>query len=115
MLVGNSGFGGLLHYSCGQWLVGYYIVIYQGLLLAWNYGFTHIICETNFMTALSLVIKPDSSLHPYVVVINRIRSFIDKLWSLSFCHAHRESSNAKQGRHLLFPKTCARNFVYISR
>ena len=23
MLVGNTGFGDLLHYSCGHWLVGY--------------------------------------------------------------------------------------------
>ena len=44
----------------------------QGLLLAWNSSFTHIIYETDSVPTLTLINKEDSSLYPYAEVINRI-------------------------------------------
>ncbi|KHN22892.1 hypothetical protein glysoja_020822 [Glycine soja] len=56
---------------------------YQGLFLAWNSGYRHVICESDSMNALNLINNQNSALHPHAPLINRIRSFLDKPWTLS--------------------------------
>ncbi|KAG4985770.1 hypothetical protein JHK82_033375 [Glycine max] len=93
---GDYGFGGILGDSGGQWLVVYsgfcghttnvlveIMTTYQGLFLAWNSGYRHVICESDSMNALNLINNQNSALHPHAPLINRIRSFLDKPWTLS--------------------------------
>ena len=93
---GDYGFGGILRDSGGQWLVVYsgfcghttnvlveIMTTYQGLFLAWNSGYRHVICESDSMNALNLINNQNSALHPHAPLINRIRSFLDKPWTLS--------------------------------
>ena len=55
-LVDFSGFGHTSNVDAEL------LAIDQGLLLAWNSGFTPIICEADSMTALHLNTKEDSTL-----------------------------------------------------
>lgn len=65
---GNSGFGGLIRNSCGEWITGFsgfcgfsnnmnaeLLAIAHGLNQAWNLGCTDIVCESDSQTSLELI------------------------------------------------------------
>lgn len=84
-------FGGILHDSLGRWVSGFfgycmhttYIkaalqAIYHGLNLAWTNGYRRVKCETDLATAIHLIFHVDVHFHPLVVLINLLRSFINR-------------------------------------
>lgn len=103
---GNSGYGGLIRNSCGEWLLGLsgrcgftsnlnaeLHAISHGLDIAWDKGIKDVICELDSQLALSLVEKGVVQSHPYAPIVDYIRSFKNYNWRLSFVHTLQEGNN----------------------
>nr|KYP36592.1 hypothetical protein KK1_042284 [Cajanus cajan] len=62
------GFGGVIRDSVGRWLGGFAIseiggdplraellAIKEGLSFCWNFGYKHVVCEADFIGAISTI------------------------------------------------------------
>jgi len=57
--------------------------IFHGLKIDWSKGLKNIICESNSIMALKMIANGVPITHSLAAVINNIRTFMDKEWSLS--------------------------------
>ncbi|RZC11486.1 hypothetical protein D0Y65_011605, partial [Glycine soja] len=114
---GRAGFGGLLRYSNGCWIQGFYgrlgdvdilkaefMGLLQGPKIAWDMHYSNIICVTNSALAMKLIQQPLQPCHAYATLIANIKDFQRKEWSLEFCPSLREGNQcadflSKRGLH----------------
>lgn len=100
------GYRGFIRNSLGEWITGFsgfcgiatnlYVELFailQGLKIAWESSCHDIICESNSTLALSKLTQGNVLFHPYVVVINQVKSYMSCAWNLKFIHILKEGNN----------------------
>lgn len=103
---GRSGYGGLLRNTHGEWLLGFsgscglttnitaeLFAIAAGLNLAWQYGYRHVVCESDSMLALDLVKKGVDMFHPHATMLTNINKVISREWNVALIHTLREGNS----------------------
>lgn len=86
--LGRCGFGGIIRDQNGQWCSGFsgfcgfstninaeLLAIYHGLKLAWQNGFTPLICESDSKSALAFIQNGVHSTHLLEPLVNSIQQF----------------------------------------
>lgn len=90
----------------GEWLVSFHgscgfttninaelHVIGKELQLAWDFGYREVVCESDSLIALQLMIQEGTiNTHPHAALIDYIRTFKFSNWNLSFTHTLREGN-----------------------
>lgn len=100
---GKAGFGGVIRDQDGRWICGFYghlgmgtnlfpelQAIKHGFLLAWQKGYSSVICESDSQEALNLIHSADVRMHCYGVVISDIKVLINLQWNVELLHELRE-------------------------
>lgn len=57
------------------------------ILIVRNEGYRNVICESDSKTALLMISEGVPCTHPHCPVVDRIRSFSQHQWTLSFSHS----------------------------
>lgn len=102
---GRSGYGGLIRNNSGGWLIGFsgscgystnlnaeLQAILYGLDLAWNEGYRNVECESDSKTSLLMIAEGVPYTHPHAPIVDHIRSFLQRHWTLTFHHSLREGN-----------------------
>lgn len=103
---GRSSFGGIFRNSYGEWMWGFsgfcgistnlnveLLAIYHGLDMAWKAGYKFVICESDSLSALSLINDGVSPFHPFAPLIEEIHMLRCMQRTLScFKHILREGN-----------------------
>lgn len=106
--IGNLGrvdFGGLIRNFDGSWITGFsgfigisnnihaeLLALLHGVKLAWHKGFCDIICYSDSMNVISLLRDPLPPFHKYVVLVQEIRAFMSRDWSVATRHTLMEGN-----------------------
>lgn len=101
----SSGFGGCLRNSCGDWIRGFYgfggsksvltmelLAIFHGLKVAWNEGFRRVLCLSDSLLAVSLIMDRPSRFHECAVIIASINELLRREWEVRLEHTLREGN-----------------------
>nr|KYP37133.1 Putative ribonuclease H protein At1g65750 family [Cajanus cajan] len=99
---GPAGYGGLCRDNFGRWLMGFYgdagvgdnlkaelLAILHGMKLAWRANFRNILCVSDSLLAVNLVLGPLDVLHKYAPIIAHIKELLQQSWSVCVCHSLR--------------------------
>nr|KYP38635.1 hypothetical protein KK1_040110 [Cajanus cajan] len=66
--------------------------ILKGLELAWQQNFSNIMCVSDSLNVVHLILGPLDPFHRYAVTIAKIREFFHRDWRLSLRHSLREGN-----------------------
>lgn len=66
--------------------------IYHGLVIAWEAGYIYVICESDSLSALSLINEGVDHFHPFALMIKGIQNLRSLQWSLTLQHTLREGN-----------------------
>nr|KYP57876.1 Putative ribonuclease H protein At1g65750 family [Cajanus cajan] len=104
---GPAGYGGLCRDNFGRWLMGFYgdagvgdnlkaelLAILHGMKLAWRANFRNILCVSDSLLAVNLVLGPLDVLHKYAPIIAHIKELLQQSWSVCVCHSFREGNQS---------------------
>ncbi|GLU17060.1 hypothetical protein SLE2022_334570 [Rubroshorea leprosula] len=107
-VIGNPGLGGcggVFRDSQGQWVLGFtrnigfttalateLWAIRDGLQLAFNLHFNHIIIETDYYVAFQLIFTAPNPHHPHGILILDCRALLNKIPHARLRHVFRESN-----------------------
>ncbi|XP_057444905.1 uncharacterized protein LOC130737157 [Lotus japonicus] len=101
----SSGYGGCLRDASGRWLGGFMgfgkdasvlamelLAIFRGLRLAWDRGFRRVVCYSDSLLAVSLILRPPSMFHEHAGLISSICGLLRREWSVRVLHTLREGN-----------------------
>ncbi|XP_057444631.1 uncharacterized protein LOC130736871 [Lotus japonicus] len=101
----NSGYGGCLRDNHGTWLGGFMgfghdasvlamelLAVFKGLQLAWDGGFRRVVCFTDSLLAVSLILRPPSEFHENAAIIRAIGDLLNRSWEVHLQHTLREGN-----------------------
>ncbi|KAK9181143.1 hypothetical protein WN944_024280 [Citrus x changshan-huyou] len=105
---GVSTAGGLIRDYSGRWLTGFGLMlgscsvtmaelrgIYQGLILAWNFGIRWLHVETDSLCATQMLANQVVTTNEYASLIFAIKEYLQKKdWQVSISHVYREANSA---------------------
>lgn len=102
---GSAGIGGIIRDYSGEWIVGFkgYIgsmpillvklkAIQQGLILARQGGYVRVMCESDSMEAIRLVLEADEPYHHYGAIVANIRRMMKEEWEVSLNHVYKQAN-----------------------
>nr|KYP71799.1 hypothetical protein KK1_011072 [Cajanus cajan] len=70
------------------------LAILHGMKLAWRANFCNILCVSDSLLAVNLVLGPLDVLHKYTPIIAHIKELLQQSWSVCFCHSLREGNQS---------------------
>ncbi|XP_020205170.1 uncharacterized protein LOC109790436 [Cajanus cajan] len=101
------GTGGILQNHRGTWILDFssnkghgdaqlakLLAVRNEFQVAWDSGFTNIVCESDALNVVNVVNKQsDMNFHPHAQVIFQIRSLLVKCWTGLVTHTPRGSNS----------------------
>ncbi|GKV16390.1 hypothetical protein SLEP1_g27041 [Rubroshorea leprosula] len=107
---GEAGAGGVFRDELGNWLLGFYRnvgftsslsaelwALRDGLKLAVNRGFSHLLVETDSKVAKTLLDSANSAAHSLGVLIDDCRAMMTQIPNLHLNHVLREANTVADG------------------
>nr|KYP69613.1 Putative ribonuclease H protein At1g65750 family [Cajanus cajan] len=104
---GPAGYGGLCRDNFGLCLMGFYkdvgvadnlkvelLVILHGMKLAWRANFHNILCVSDSLLTVNLVLRPLDVFHKYAPIIAHIKELLQQFWSVCVCHSLRKGNQS---------------------
>jgi len=64
----------------------------HGIEFAWSKGISTLLCKSDSKVSHEMVSSGVSSLHPYAALVDRIYSFKNRQWNISFTHTYLEGN-----------------------
>jgi hypothetical protein len=83
---GNIGISSILHAEL--------LAIYHGLWVAWETGYTNIICYSDFTLLIQLITANMNTWYLYTALISNIEELVSRAWSIQMNHTWREANVA---------------------
>nr|KYP74107.1 hypothetical protein KK1_006775 [Cajanus cajan] len=68
------------------------LAILHGMKLAWRANFRNILCVSDSLLAINLVLGPLDVFHKYAPIIAHIKELLQQSWSVCVCHSLREGN-----------------------
>ncbi|KAK9100199.1 hypothetical protein Scep_023629 [Stephania cephalantha] len=107
---GLSSFGGVIRNSIGGWELGFMgkisyasnlvaelWAIREGLQIAWEFGYRHLIVESDSTVALQLLTSQDTNFHPADTLVRDCKALICRQWAIKLQHVFREANQVADG------------------
>jgi len=99
------GFGGVLRKYNGTWIYDFggnigissilqaeLLALYHSLRIAWDQGYRHLVCYSNFTLAIQLVNTVVNPWHLFAPIISNIKDLMARDWNLQLSHTWKEAN-----------------------